>query len=125
MVKNFVAKATFRKMRVGLLKLNSVVCLIKGKSVSEALNELTFTKRRVANLVKKNLLSAIANAENNYGMNIDNLFISEIYVGKSIVMKRWRPRARGRIGKIRKPFSYLTIIVSELKEVKKNYGTAG
>jgi len=87
--------------------------MIRGKKVDKALRILKFSKRRIAIDVRKALLSAIANAENNHGMDIDALLVSSIYVGKGNVLKRWRPRARGRLGRIQKPFSNLTIIVSE------------
>jgi len=107
------AKAVIRGIRVSPIKLGLVVNMIRGKTVEKALKILSVSKRRISNDVKKGLISAIANAENNFGMNIDLLFISEIHVGKSNVLKRWRPRARGRVGRIKKPFSHLTIIVSE------------
>jgi len=88
------AKAILKSLRVSPVKLNLVVGLIRGKSSEKALNALTFSKRRIASDVKKTLLSAISNAENNHGMNIDKLFVSEVYVGRGIIMKRWRAKAR-------------------------------
>jgi large subunit ribosomal protein L22 len=96
--------------------LNLVAASIRGKSAEKALAELTFSKRRMAVTVKKTLESAIANAENNHQLDVDQLVVSEAYVGKAMVMKRWRARARGRVGKILKPFSNLTIVVREIEE---------
>ena len=97
-------------------KLNLVARSIRGKTATSALAQLEFSNRRISNDVKKILQSAIANAENNHQLEVDSLYVSEAFVGKSLTMKRWRPRARGRVGKILKPFSNLTIIVSERKE---------
>jgi large subunit ribosomal protein L22 len=90
--------------------------MIRNKPVEKALTDLTFSKKRIAGDVKKCLQSAIANAENNHGLDVDNLVVSEAFVGKNITLKRGRPRARGRFGKILKPFSELTIIVREKSE---------
>jgi len=106
-------KAILRSVRISPIKLNLLASMIRGKKTSQALKELTFVKRRIAKDVKKTLLSAVSNAENNYGMDIDQLFVYEAYVGKGSIMKRWRARARGRIGRIQKPFSHLTIKVRE------------
>lgn len=110
------AKAISRNLRVSPQKLNLVVGLIRGKDVQDALVDLTFSKRRIAVDVKKTLESAIANAENNHGLDVDSLVVKEVFVGKAFVMKRFRARARGRVGKIVKPFANVTIIVSEKKE---------
>ena len=110
------AKAFSRSIRVSPRKLNLVAQLIRGKKAETALAELTFSPRRIARDVKRVLESAIANAENNHQLDVDQLIVSEAYVGKALVMKRWRPRARGRVGSIRKPFSNLTIIVREQGE---------
>ena len=110
------AKAFSRSIRVSPRKLNLMAQLIRGKSAEAALAELTFNKRRIALEVKTVLESAIANAENNHQLDVDQLFVAQAYVGKSIVMKRWSPRARGRVGHIVKPFSNLTIIVREKGE---------
>jgi len=107
------AQAIARSLRVSPQKLNLVAATIRGKKVEQALAELTFSKRRISNDVKKCLESAIANAENNHDLDVDSLIVAEAHVGKSFVMKRWRPRARGRVGKILKPFSHLTIVVRE------------
>jgi large subunit ribosomal protein L22 len=93
-----------------------VAGLIRGKKVEKALADLTFSKRRIASDVKKVLESAIANAENNHGLDVDSLVVAEASVGKSLVMKRFRPRARGRTGKILKPFSRIRILVREVEE---------
>ena len=110
------AKAVSRNLRTSPQKLNLVAALIRGKDVNQALAELTFSKRRIALDVKKCLQSVIANAENNHNLDVDGLVIKEAFVGKSFVMKRFRPRARGRVGKILKPFANVTIIVTEKKE---------
>lgn len=107
------ACAIGRNIRVSPQKLNLVATQIRGLSAEAALAELTFSHRRIAGDVKKVLQSAIANAENNHDLDVDSLVVSEAHVGKSMVMKRWRPRARGRVGKILKPFSHLTIVVRE------------
>ncbi len=110
------AKAVLNRVRTSPQKLNLVAQSIRGKSAEAALAELTFSKRRIANDVKKTLQSAIANAENNHDLDVDELVVAEAYVGKSLVMKRFRPRARGRVGKILKPWSNLTIIVRQREE---------
>jgi large subunit ribosomal protein L22 len=107
------ARAVARTLRVSPQKLNLVAGLIRGRNVGDALAELTFSRRRIAKDVKKVLQSAIANAENNHQLDIDQLFVAEASVGKSMVMKRWHARARGRIGHIQKPFSNITIVVRE------------
>ncbi len=113
---NDQARCVTRNLRTSAQKLNLVAALIRGKDVSKALSDLTFSKRRIASDVKKSLQSAIANAENNHDLDVDNLMVKEAYVGKSIVMKRFRARARGRSSKILKPFSNITIVVAEKKE---------
>jgi large subunit ribosomal protein L22 len=110
------AKAVTRLLRVSPQKLNEVAAGIRGKTAEVALAELTFSRRRIAQDVKKTLQSAIANAENNHDLDINALVVAEAYVGKSLVMKRWTPRARGRVGRIEKPFSQLTVIVKEVEE---------
>ena len=110
------AMAVARMLRTSPQKLDLVAQLIRGKPVDRALRELTFSKRRVAGDVKKTLQSAIANAENNHGLDIDELIVAEAYVGKNLVLKRGRPRARGRFGRIMKPFSQLTIKVRQVEE---------
>ena len=110
------AVAVARNLRVSPQKLNLVAESIRGKSAEAALSELSFSKRRIAGDVKKTLQSAIANAENNHQLDVDRLFVAEATVGKAIVMKRFRPRARGRAGRIMKPFSHLTVVVREREE---------
>ncbi len=107
------ASATLRSVRVSPQKLNLVASAIRGKSAESALSTLTFSPRRVSNEVKKLLQSAIANAENNHQLDVDRLVVSEATVGKSFVMRRWRARARGRVGRIEKPYSNITIVVRE------------
>jgi len=110
------ARAVIRSVRTSPQKLNLVAQSIRGKKVDEALKILTFSKRRIAGDVKALLESAIANAENNHQLDVDQLIVAEATVGKSLVMKRFRPRARGRTGKILKPFSRMTIVVREIAE---------
>jgi len=110
------AMASIKQLRTSPQKLNLVAASIRGKRVETALAELSFSKRRVAGDVKKVLEAAIANAENNHQLDVDRLFVAEATVGKALVMKRWRPRARGRVGKILKPFSNLRVVVRELEE---------
>jgi large subunit ribosomal protein L22 len=110
------ARAIIRSLRTSPQKLNLVAQSIRGKKVGEALNVLTFSKRRIAADVKKLLESAIANAENNHQLDVDQLIVAEATVGKALVMKRFRPRARGRTAKILKPFSRMTIVVREIAE---------
>ncbi|SDJ12867.1 50S ribosomal protein L22 [Lutimaribacter saemankumensis] len=110
------AMAKVRMLRTSPQKLNLVAAMIRGKKVDKALNDLTFSKKRIAVDVKKCLQSAIANAENNHNLDVDELIVAEAYVGKNLVMKRGRPRARGRFGRIMKPFSELTITVRQVEE---------
>ena len=111
------AFAKAKMLRTSPQKLNLVAQLIRGKKVDKALSELTFSKKRIAGDVKKCLQSAIANAENNHGLDVDELVVAEAYVGRNLTMKRGRPRARGRFGKIMKPFSELTIKVRQIEAV--------
>ena len=110
------ARAKLRMMRISPQKLNLVASMIRGKPVERALNDLAFSRKRAASDVKKVLESAIANAENNHGLDIDSLVVAEAYVGKNLMMKRFRARARGRGARILKPFSELTIVVREVEE---------
>ena len=110
------ARAMTKLLRVSPQKLNTVASGIRGKKVDTALAELTFSRKRIAREVKKTLESAIANAENNHDLDVDDLVVVEAFVGKGMVMKRWRPRARGRVGRIIKPFSRLTIVVRQVEE---------
>jgi large subunit ribosomal protein L22 len=109
------AKAVCRMIRVSPQKLNLVAQLIRGKKVDRALADLTFSSKRIAVDVKKTLESAIANAENNHDLDVDDLIVAEAYVGKALVMKRFAARARGRAGRIEKPFANLTIVVREVQ----------
>ena len=110
------AFAKTKMLRTSPQKLNLVAGLIRGKKVDKALSDLTFSNKRISADVKKCLQSAIANAENNHGLDVDNLIVAEAWVGKNLVMKRGRPRARGRFGKIMKPFSEITIKVRQIEE---------
>jgi large subunit ribosomal protein L22 len=110
------AVAVGRMLRISSQKLNLVAGLIRGKPVETALAELSFSKRRIAGDVRKVLQAAVANAENNHDLDVDSLVVAEASVGKSMVMKRFRPRARGRTGRIEKPFSRLRIVVREVEE---------
>jgi len=108
------AKAVARMLRVSPQKLNLVAGLIRGKKVASALADLEFSRKRIAREVRKCLESAIANAENNHDLDVDDLVVAEAHVGKALVLKRFSPRARGRMGKILKPFANLTIIVRQV-----------
>ena len=110
------ATAVLRMVRTSPQKLNLVAQLIRGKKVATALADLTFSRKRIAGPVRKLLESAIANAENNHGLDVDALVVTQAHVGKAMVMKRWTPRARGRVGRIEKPFSHMTIVVREVEE---------
>ena len=110
------AMAKTKMLRTSGIKLNLVAALIRNKPVDKALTDLTFSKKRISGDVKKCLQSAIANAENNHGLDVDDLIVAEAWVGKNMTLKRGRPRARGRFGKILKPFSELTIIVREVSQ---------
>ena len=112
------AYARAKSIRTSGQKLNLVAKSIRGCNIKVAIDQLTFSKKRVSREVLKVLNSAIANAENNFGLDIDKLVVSEAYVGKSIVMKRMRARARGRAARILKPFSKLTILLKEIEEHK-------
>ncbi len=109
------AQAVLRMVRISPQKLNLVATLIRGKKVAVALADLEFSRKRIAAQVRKTLQSAIANAENNHDLDVDNLVVAEAHVGKALVMKRSNPRARGRVGKILKPFSNLTVVVREVE----------
>ena len=116
---NNIVKAINKNVRSSPRKISLVLNFIKGKKADLALKDLEFTRKKIAKDVSKTVKSAISNAENNNQYDIDNLFVKEAYVGKSLVMKRFRPRAKGRASPIKKPFSRITIILSERKE-KKN-----
>jgi len=110
------ARAVGRMIRTSPQKLGEVAGLIRGQQVGQALTNLEFSKRRIARRVREVLQSAIANAENNHDLDVDQLVVAEAHVGKGLVMRRFRPRARGRVGRIRKPFSSITIVVEEREE---------
>ena len=109
------AQAITKNLKVSSQKLNLVASIIRGKKVDKAINDLQFSRKRIAQDVLKTLKSAIANAENNHNLDIDELYVNEAYVGKNLVLKRWKPRARGRVGRIHKPFSQLTVVVKQLE----------
>jgi large subunit ribosomal protein L22 len=109
------AKAVARMLRVSPQKLNLLAQLIRGKKVDAALADLEFSRKRIAREVRKCLQSAIANAENNHDLDVDDLVVAEAHVGKAIVIKRFHPRGRGRMGRIFKPFANLTIVVREVE----------
>jgi large subunit ribosomal protein L22 len=111
------AQAIARTLRISPQKLNLVAASIRGMKVEKALAELEFSRKRIAGAVKKTLESAIANAENNHDLDVDALVVAEAYVGKSIVMKRFHARGRGRASRVEKPFAHLTIVVREVAEV--------
>jgi large subunit ribosomal protein L22 len=115
-LKDNEARARTSMIRVSAQKLNLVAAMIRGKKVSKALAELTFSRKRIARDVKKTLESAVANAENNHDLDVDSLVVAEAHVGNALMLKRWTPRARGRVGRIRKRFSHLTIVVREVEE---------
>ena len=119
MNQDLIAVAKDNTIRVSSLKLSNIVRTIVNKKVSNAVNQLKFSHKRISKNVLKVLNAAVANAENNKQLNIDNLFVKEAFVGKSLSMKRFRPRAKGRASPIIKPFSKLTIIVEERKKVEK------
>jgi large subunit ribosomal protein L22 len=109
------AQAVARMLRVSPQKLNLVAQLIRGKKVASALADLEFSRKRIAGDVRKCLQSAIANAENNHQLDVDDLVVAEAHVGKALVIKRFTPRGRGKVGKIMKPFSHLTIVVRQVE----------
>tara|TARA_B100000927_G_C16443484_1_gene460762 strand:- start:196 stop:576 length:381 start_codon:yes stop_codon:yes gene_type:complete len=113
------SKAIGKMIRISPYKLNLEAKSIRGKKVDDALSYLEFSKKRISNTVKDILESAIANAENNHALDIDKLYVDEAFVGKNMVMKRWRARARGRAAKILKPFSQLTIVLKEQNNEEK------
>ena len=110
------AQSVLRNLRISPQKLNLVATMIRGMDANKALAALSFSRRRIANDVKKALQSAVANAENNHSLDVDRLYVKEAHVGKGLVMKRFKARARGRGSRILKPYSHLTIIVSEKEE---------
>jgi len=115
---NTLIKAVNKNVRSSARKIALVLDYIRGKKADIALRDLEFTRKKIALDVSKTVKSAISNAENNYQLDIDNLYVKEAYAGKSLVMKRFRPRAKGRASPIKKPFSRITIVLEEKKEVK-------
>jgi large subunit ribosomal protein L22 len=115
-LKDNEAMAVARTIKISPQKLNLVAAMIRGKKVHSALADLAFSRKRIAGTVRKTLESAVANAENNHDLDVDNLVVSEAYVGKSIVLKRFHIRGRGRTSRILRPFSNLTIVVREVEE---------
>ena len=122
MVNSSIAVAKDNTIRVSPLKLGNITRLIVNLKASKAINQLKFSQKRISIIVLKVLNAAIANAENNKQLDIDNLFVKEAYVGKSLSMKRFRPRAKGRASSIVKPFSKLTIVLEERKSSKSEKG---
>ena len=115
-----LVKSVNKNIRSSTRKLNPILKAIVGKKVNIAIRDLTFSDKRISKDVKKTLSSAVANAENNFQYDIDRLIVREAYCGKQIVMKRFRPRAKGRAAPIKKPYSNLTIILSEIKKMEKH-----
>ena len=109
------AQAIAKNLRVSPQKLNLVAGLIRGKKINAAIADLEFSKKRIAIDVKKCVMSAVANAENNHGLDVDDLIVAEAWVGKNLVMKRFQARGRGRSGRVIKPFSQITVVVREVK----------
>ena len=120
--KDKLVKSTNKNVRSSTRKLNPILKALVGKKVEIALRNLTFSEKRISKDIKKTISSAVANAENNFQYNIDKLIVKEAYCGKQIVMKRFRPRAKGRAAPILKPYSNVTIILSETKKLE-SYGT--
>ena len=120
--KDKLVKSINNNVRSSTRKLNPILRAIVGKNVDVALRNLTFSEKRISNDIKKTISSAVANAENNFQYNIDKLIVKEAYCGKKIVIKRFRPRAKGRAAPILKPYSSVTIVLSELKKME-NHGT--
>ena len=120
--KDKLVKSINNNVRSSTRKLNPILKAIVGKNVDVALKNLTFSEKRICNDIKKTISSAVANAENNFQYDIDKLIVKEAYCGKKIVMKRFRPRAKGRASPILKPYSSVTIVLSELKKME-NHGT--
>ena len=120
--KDKLVKSINNSVRSGTRKLNPILKAIVGKNIDVALRNLTFSEKRISNDIKKTISSAVANAENNFQYDIDKLIVKEAYCGKKIVMKRFRPRAKGRAAPILKPYSSVTIVLSEFKKME-NHGT--
>ena len=123
MVDSKIVKSVNKNVRSSAKKLNPILKSVVGKKVEEAIRNLSFSEKRISNDIKKTISSAVANAENNYQYDIDKLIIKEAYCGKQVVMKRFRARAKGRAAEIMKPYSNLTIILSEQKKQMEKDGT--
>ena len=121
---NKIVRSVNKNIRSSNRKLKPILKSLVGKKVDIAIRDLTFSDKRISKDIKKTISSAVANAENNYQYDIDNLFVKEAYCGKQVVMKRFRPRAKGRAASIKKPYSNLTIILTELKKkIEEKHGT--
>ncbi len=120
--KDKLVKSINNNVRSSTRKLNPILRAIVGKNIDVALRNLTFSEKRISNDIKKTISSAVANAENNFQYDIDKLIVKEAYCGKKIIMKRFRPRAKGRAAPILKPYSSVTIVLSESKKME-NHGT--
>jgi|TARA_A100001011_G_scaffold358153_1_gene403640 large subunit ribosomal protein L22 len=120
-----IVKSINKNVRSSTRKLNPILRSIVGKKVDVAIRDLSFSDKRVSKDIKKTISSAVANAENNYQYDIDKLIVKEAYCGKQVVMKRFRARAKGRAAEIMKPYSNLTIILTEKEKKMENYGTKG
>ena len=120
-----VVKAVNRNVRSSPRKVNNLLRNIRGKKADIAIRDLSFARKRIAFDIKKTVQAALSNAENNFQFDIDNMYISEAYVGKSIVLKRFRARAKGRASAIKKPYTNITIILSEKKMKEGQHGTKG
>ena len=125
MQKNNIVKAVNKNVRSGARKANLLLNFIKGKKADIAIRDLEFTRKKVAEDIKKTVRSAVANAENNYQYDIDNLIVKEAYCGKQIIMKRFRARAKGRAAEIMKPYSNVTIILTEQTKQTERDGAKG
>ena len=124
-IKEKIVRAVNKNIRSSPRKINLILRYIKGKKVDVAIRDLDFARQRIAKDIQKTVKSAVANAENNYQFDIDSLYVKEAYVGKGLVMKRFRPRAKGRASSIKKPFSNVTIILSENVKKESEHGTKG
>ena len=120
-----LVKSVNKNIRSSVKKLKPILKSIVGKKVDIAIRDLSFSEKRISKDIKKTISSAVANAENNYQYDIDNLIVKEAYCGKQVIMKRFRARAKGRAAKIVKPYSNLTVILSEKKQQTESHGTKG
>ena len=120
-----LVKSVNKNIRSSVRKLKPILKSIVGKKVDIAIRDLSFSEKRISKDIKKTISSAVANAENNYQYDIDNLIVKEAYCGKQVIMKRFRPRAKGRAAKIVKPYSNLTIILTEKQKQTESHGTKG